>query len=127
MKEKIEMKLVRSFGLTREPCLVCGGFTEKVRIHCVGNDEAEKLRIRACENCLKAADIDNRLQQHAAWLDEKAKYLRGLVGRLETPTFVQWQAREAEDEAEFIRLNPDPEPDPSRISLPANMDDDISF
>jgi hypothetical protein len=89
---EIKMKFVEAWGYTRRPCTVCGGWTEKVSILCEGIIEDGK--IRACEDCLKAGDIDDRLQRNADKLDEWAAGVRGLVGRLVVPTYAAWQAAE---------------------------------
>jgi hypothetical protein len=122
MTTKIEMKLVESNFLTRWPCTVCGGVTEKVAILCEGFDDGTehintvsspnpvanlfrgqvRNNIRVCERCLEAGDIDGRLQQRAAELEDIAAWLRSLIGRLKVPTHAEWQAAEEAHELEYV-------------------------
>jgi hypothetical protein len=95
----VEMKLVATNCFTRWPCTACGGATEKVPILCEGLDGAE--RVRVCESCLEAGDIDARLRQNAARADEHATYLRGLIGRLRVPSFARYKAASAKYDAEY--------------------------
>jgi hypothetical protein len=85
----IKIELVWTNFYTRWPCRVCGGHTEKVGVLAEGPGG-----IRVCEKCLKAGDIDARLERHAAELEEIASLTRSLVGRLQVPTFEEWQDEE---------------------------------
>ena len=101
--DKIEMKLVVSRSLTRVPCHICGGCTEKVNTWC----EAETDDIRVCETCLQEGNIDERLREHAEGLERYAAHVRSLIGRLIVPTRAEWDAAEKkandEDEAEYLK------------------------
>jgi hypothetical protein len=111
MTDKIKMKLVETNVLTRWPCDVCGGCTEKVSILCESDN---CLRPRVCEFCLKNADadgsyIDGTLRRWAERLEQQPKYnkqqvkddkqqaayVRSLIGRLELPSYAEWEAAEA--------------------------------
>ncbi|MDE5452711.1 hypothetical protein GWE18_07460 [Bradyrhizobium sp. CSA112] len=48
--------------------------------------------IRVCESCLEEDRIDWRLASHAQELEDSARALRSLIGRLRTPTYEQWRA-----------------------------------
>ena len=88
----IKVELVETNFLTRWPCTVCGGCTEKVPILA-----ESKTGERVCESCLRAGNIDERLEQYAlvldTALDTAAAATRSLIGRLSVPTFAEWQAR----------------------------------
>jgi hypothetical protein len=108
---KIVISLVEAGCLTRWPCHVCGGYTEKVSVLAEGEHH------RVCESCLQAGDIDARLERFAARLEAQAKDTRGLIGRLQVPTYEAWQAAcdryeaEAEGMLAAARANPRPESD----------------
>jgi hypothetical protein len=100
----IKLQLVESQFLTRWPCTICGGCTDKVEILC----ENQKEGIRVCETCLKDGKrkIDARLEEEAASYEKeaaspdeyvasckkKAAYLRMLIRQLHVPTFAEWKA-----------------------------------
>ena len=114
---RIKVELVDSNYLTRWPCTVCGGCTEKVEVLA----EAESGGIRVCETCLEVGNIDEPLEWHAAQLLKRAEWLQSLVGRLEVPTFAEWQDRinQAEDEMRHMytaaELEPNLATDPGDI------------
>jgi hypothetical protein len=88
----IEIKLVTTNLLGRWPCTVCDWYTDKVPI-LAESEGPPTCRIRVCEHCLEAGQIDARLIEHAKQLDEPyATELRSLVGRLRVPTYEQWTA-----------------------------------
>ncbi len=68
MNTKIKINLVYSRFLTRWPCHVCGGCTDKVEVLAEGHD-GDGDTIRVCETCLKAGNINARLEQHAKDLE----------------------------------------------------------
>jgi hypothetical protein len=107
MKNPIKVELVETNVLTRWPCTVCGGVTEKDPILAEGADpSAEKKKIlRVCDLCLKDGNIDARLLDHAARLEANAAYLRTLVGRLDVPTYAAWKAAYEEHELKWVRRN----------------------
>src|SRR5262245_48950523 len=80
----IEIRLVESSFLTRWPCSVCGGTTEKVEVLAEGPGG-----LRVCEGCLKCGDIDKELEQYAQRLAQEAAATRALIGRLKVPTYAQ--------------------------------------
>ncbi len=81
----IEIKLVTTNVLTRWPCDVCGGHTEKVEVLAESHDG-----LRVCERCLKAGNIDERLEKFAAGLERCAANTRALIGRLRVPSFAEY-------------------------------------
>ena len=89
MLNRIKVELVDTNFFTRWPCTVCGGCTEKVDVLA----EAESDDIRVCETCLEAGNIDKRLKAHAVQMPNRAEFLNSLVGRLDVPTFADWQDR----------------------------------
>jgi hypothetical protein len=46
--------------------------------------EAEGEGIVICPHCLAEGDIDAKLERHAARLESKSRWLRALIGRLES-------------------------------------------
>jgi hypothetical protein len=99
---KIKIELVKSDFLTWHPCSVCGGYTEKVTVLARGHG------LLVCETCLKAGDIDERIERHAAALEAMAAETRALIGRLVVPSYAEWQAAiaaVAEDDARFHRAS----------------------
>ncbi len=102
----IEIALVEARFLTRWPCTVCGGCTDKVPILAEGeqalSNDGEFRTVRVCENCLQFGEIDARLEQHALMLETEARLLREMIGRLQVPTFAEWQARCEQHEREYM-------------------------
>jgi hypothetical protein len=94
MTETIQVKLTRTNFHTRWPCTVCGHLTEKVTVLAESDGSDDQDVIRVCEVCLEANDIDNRLAERARALEDEAAFVRGLIGRLQLPTFAEWQAAE---------------------------------
>jgi hypothetical protein len=91
-RETVELKLVKSGFITRWPCHVCGGCTEKVDVLCEGVDESGN-EIRICETCLEAREqIDVKLEKHAEYLNGQAAWLRSLIGRINAPSRAEWEA-----------------------------------
>ena len=62
MNDRVRFNLVDTNFLTRWPCDICGGATEKVSVLC----ESESGE-RICERCLEANDFDNRLNEFAEY------------------------------------------------------------
>lgn len=100
--DKIVVSLVASNFLTRWPCHVCGGHTDKVSILAEVTD-GPYAGFRVCETCLKTRDFDKKLIEHAKRLEEQSAELRKLVGCLEVPTLAEWYQRDIEHEIETIR------------------------
>jgi hypothetical protein len=106
--EKIELKFVESKFLFRRSCTICGGHTEKDYV--LVEAETPWGTVRACWLCLKGdnADkrgftIDERLARHAERVEEYARFVRSLVGRLRAPTYQAWQAEEKRVELRLRR------------------------
>ncbi len=105
----IKVELVETNFLTRWPCTVCGGCTEKVPILAEGRQDlssgdihvGEHRIVRVCENCLRLGAIDDRLELHARQMEAEAQLLREMIGRLQVPTFAEWQARYEQYEREW--------------------------
>lgn len=90
---KVKVELVESCFLTRRKCHVCGGQTEKVPIlaEVISGPETG---FRVCETCLEQRDFDAKLNARAQKLEEQAIYLRTLIGKLDVPTYAEYQAAE---------------------------------
>ena len=109
----IEVKLVKAFGYRRRPCTVCGGWTEKIPILAEGRQDlssgdyhaGEHRIVRVCETCLRLGAIDDRLELHARQMEAAAQSLREMIGRLQVPTFEEWQARCEQHEREWMKNN----------------------
>jgi hypothetical protein len=124
MTEVLELKLVQTNFLTRWPCHLCDGCTEKVEILC----EAEN-GFRVCERCLQeGGDLDAKLLARAEKFERDAAHnaaeLRSYVGRLKVPSYSEWCAavQVANLEAEAEAMRPMPAGGASDVS-----DDDIAF
>jgi hypothetical protein len=91
---KIELKLVRTNYVTRWPCTICGGHTEKVLVLTEYSDPSGEVLVRVCEHCLESGDIDGRLKKHADIFEGLAQHTRALVGLLKVPTYEEWEAEE---------------------------------
>jgi hypothetical protein len=90
MNYRIKINLVYAKAYTRWPCHVCGGCADRVTVLAEGRDDGGDT-IRVCETCLKAGDINARLERHAKNLEDYAIAIRSLVGRLQVPTYQEWQ------------------------------------
>jgi len=106
--EKIELRFVGSKFLSRRSCTICGGHTEKD--HVLIEAETSCGTVRACWRCLKGDNADNRgttvderLTGHAERLEDYARFLRSLRGRLVVPSFQAWQAEERRVEIRLVR------------------------
>lgn len=89
--EKVKVELVEAFGFRQRPCHVCGNETEKVAIHAEVMSGPDK-GFRVCETCIERRNFDAALIAHAESLEEMSSALRRMVGRLEVPTFQEYQA-----------------------------------
>ena len=100
--DTIKISLTRTNFLTRWHCHVCGGRTEKDEVLAEGRQDLpnnEYRIVRVCDQCLRGADglsIDKRLESYARWLEAEADFTRALIGRLEVPTFAEWEAAQGE-------------------------------
>jgi hypothetical protein len=85
---------------TRQGCIVCGGTTEKFEPYAVST---EHRAIKICVQSLAEKDhIDERLEQHAARVEEWARDLRSLIGELHNaPTYAEWEAEHDYNEAAY--------------------------
>ena len=98
----IKIKLTKTNFFTRWPCTVCGGSTEKVGILAQSDPKTEgEAVVRVCETCLQRGGIDDKLEGRAQSLEAFAAYVRSLKGRLDVPSFSEWEAKEAEDNASW--------------------------
>ena len=55
--------------------------------------------VRVCDQCLKGADglsIDQRLESFARSLDAEAELTRAMIGRLQVPSYAEWEAAQGE-------------------------------
>lgn len=102
-KDKIRFELKETNFLTRWPCDICGGCTEKVPILCeVVTGPYEGLRI--CEYCLEAGgeEVNMRLKYYIRTLEQRVYELKSMEGRLDFPKYAEWKA--AYDEHERLVL-----------------------
>lgn len=98
--EKVRFGFVETRFFTRYPCHICGGVTEKDVI-IVEVLEGEFKGLRICPFCLESGDTDGRLQKHIDRLLSEAEELRSLMGRIEAPTYQEWQKKTEEHEREW--------------------------
>jgi hypothetical protein len=100
MTREIEVKLGGHCGF-RLHCTVCGGTTEK--FEALAEAEFDGQTVRVCRQCLKAGadQINARLRRHIFVRQNEIAFLESLVGRLQVPTFEQWQAHDEFLEAEY--------------------------
>ena len=110
----------------RRQCSVCGGWTEKHRIK-AENSRDVSPRVRVCETCLEAGDIDDRLMDHAEALEARAIETRALVGLLKVPTFAEWQAAVDEEESLVAQEHGLPYPAPPAVEPDPAQDSEIPF
>jgi hypothetical protein len=88
----ITVKPVYSNVLTRWPCDVCGGWTEKDQILFEAalpepDDEGGLVAVfRVCEQCLQANDIDSLLEQNAQRYEAIAAQTRSFKGQVILPS-----------------------------------------
>lgn len=93
--DTVRADLIEPYFQTRHPCSVCGGHTDKVAVVVqVVAPNSKYNNFRVCETCLRAGDLDARMDQHANKLEAMAAALRALRGRLITPTFAEWKHAE---------------------------------
>lgn len=90
-EEKIIFELVETNFLTRWPCHICGGCTEKEPILCeVKSGEYKGTRV--CESCLKCGHFDDHIRAQIESLEKYAESLKSMIGRIQAPTYEQWEA-----------------------------------
>ena len=110
----IEVSLIPTNYLTNLHCNVCGGWIEKDPVLAEGeqdislpnNDPATRI-VRVCDQCLKGADglsIDQRLDIHARQLESEAKHTRAMIGRLQVPSYAEWEAACIEQDGEPVHF-----------------------
>ena len=88
--DKIVFELVETNYLTRWRCHICGGCTEKEPILCeVKSGEYKGTRV--CESCLKCGHFDDHIRAQIESLERYAESLKSMLGRIQAPTFEQWQ------------------------------------
>ena len=114
----IKVKLVETDPFTSEVCTVCG-FRIPASHGFIG--EVGSPAISVCAACLQSGEIDQRLEAHAVELLKRAEWLKSLVGRLDVPTYAEWQARmtaeEKRWEAHWQRSDPWPQAGPVSTHL----------
>lgn len=103
----IKISLTPTNCLTRWHCHVCGGQTGKDPVLAEGEQDlpsdglpGRKGRIvRVCEQCLKGADgvsLDERLETFARQLEYEAEITRAMIGKLEVPSYAEWEVAQGE-------------------------------
>jgi len=90
----IIMQLTRTNVFTRWPCHICGAETEKVAMLCEG--DADGTLLRCCEVCIRGGQgqLDGRIRNNIASLEQHVEFLRSIVGRVSIPTYAEWQVAE---------------------------------
>ena len=114
MTDTIKIKLIEANFHTRWHCHVCGGRTEKVAILAEGkqdislpDDGPEMRTVRVCEQCLKGTDglsIDQRLELTAKGFEGAAHMTRMMIGKLEVPSYAEWEAACRKHDEEYQRM-----------------------
>jgi hypothetical protein len=101
--EKIAFRLVRTAVFTRLPCAICGGETERDAVLCEAASDHGTLRI--CWPCLQCGNFDHHLEQRGQGLASQAAAVRSLIGRIEAPSFAEWERedRAAADDEGLLR------------------------
>jgi hypothetical protein len=109
------VRLTPSSVITRWPCEVCGGCTEKysvVATYLNGRGIAGDGECFVCEWCLEAgaSDFPARLRRRAEDLEAHARFLRSEAqATWEVPTFEEWEQALARDEAKWEQAYADAE------------------
>jgi hypothetical protein len=100
----IKFRLVPTNFFTRWPCHVCGGVTDKDSILCEADSPfSDRGTLRICTSCLKCGNFDHHLEQQAQALEAKAALIRSLIGRIEAPSYAEWEHVMADYDAEWER------------------------
>jgi hypothetical protein len=101
--EKIRFELVETNIHTRWRCHICGGCMEKGPILCAVKEGPHK-GLRICEGCLRAGrkKVNERLERQIKSLEEEISELKSIAGRLDFPTYNEWQAAYKEHERKFL-------------------------
>ncbi len=111
----IKISLIETNFLTRWQCHVCGGATEKDPVLAEGDQDIgpsgdgkgrEHRTIRICDQCLKGDDglsIDQRLERLAMRFDTEAELTRALIGKLQLPSYAEWEAACREHDEAYCR------------------------
>jgi hypothetical protein len=89
----IKIEFIETNVITRWPCSICTGRTEKDAILCEGVDPTDGGTVRVCPQCLKAGDIDKRLENTAQFYERAAAAARDMIRRVKAPTYAGWLAR----------------------------------
>ena len=89
---KVEFYLDHSKPRT---CTVCGEFTTELAESASGD-------VRVCYICIEVGDIDRHLQRNAAHLLRQWESIKALVGRIQAPTFSEWEAMRYGYEPEVV-------------------------
>jgi hypothetical protein len=104
-KEKIKFELTTTNVHTRWPCHICGGHTDKCEVLCETKSGPFDNYTRICENCLKERNFDERLKKEVQEVRALADKLETMVGRIEAPTFEQWEEAERKAEASYLDMD----------------------
>jgi hypothetical protein len=104
---KVDVELTEQ-ELWCQSCTLCGNRIEKQQVGdnvlARGYDsEREGHEVMVCASCLASEDVAARIERHAVEFEQqaagslkRAAWLRSLIGRLNLPTYADYQA--AEDE-----------------------------
>jgi hypothetical protein len=132
----IEFKFVPTNVITRWPCDICGGWTDKDEI-LIEADAPDGSTLRVCPLCLKG-DVEETLKERAEQIEADAPHaaarmiayaqeLRSLIGQIKVPTFAEWEAETKNHYNEWLaNLPPDEraEEEAYRASVAAPMPQD---
>lgn len=95
----IKIELSDELHGTRVGCDVCGGTTEKFEAFA---EAVDGHVIRACRRCIECGDPDEHLHTQIARHEARIAFLRSLIGRLQLPSFAEWQAKDEMLQAQWL-------------------------
>ena len=111
----IKISLTETNFLTRWHCHVCGGRTEKDPVLAEGEQDLgpsddgkgrDYRTVRVCGQCLKGADgvsLDQHLETFARQLEYEAELTRAMIGKLQVPSYAEWEAACREHDEAYCR------------------------
>ena len=101
--DKIGFRLVRTTGFTRWPCHICGGETGMDAVLCeAASPFSDHGTLRICPQCLQRRNFNHLLEQRARGLASQAAAIRSLIGRIEAPSFAEWEREELAADREAL-------------------------
>ena len=100
MTKEIKFNLIKSDSLIRQHCHICGCRGEREYIWCQVT-EGEYKGTRVCTRCIKNRDFDEVIEKNAQSLEREVEYTRSMIGRLEIPSFEEYNQRTLEEESQY--------------------------